>query len=388
MIGAYIPYQTGFDLPFYLAKDLETDDTQLRLSVTKGGVEVQPGGTGWLFPVEITPGDNGVHASARIDTPSVFNTPKSILSVDTSSRDSLKVPQRKLHREDTETLITSHTPHALFEDSIAVKDSLRALFDNDEWLDRTETKVLGIFDDRANIDTCYVDALVSLMAHMDDPAPEYDATNLTAVNEIMDFTRLLSMYHTDLTGHMVKDYLDISYDGETKGANMGDELVMSDLLFVNEDGLLVAVMRNGKSYTLETPSQIIVWDQHTHESHPANFMNAEALSEYDGEKVDFGNGYSTENTRVFTIGDYTQSWGWGLLLPERYYSKGGDGSITATYYKFFILNPKLAERRFGNFAEEDTMDADFLNPEKWDADWEVSYKILLKLMQEASGGRE
>lgn len=386
-IGAYVAYPQDFDFPFYLAKDLDKSSTAIDIITKKGKVEESGEHTPWIYPVEVKPEQGEIDSTAYLMLGGVSSGTPGRLAAEAITRKTLKVPQRRLHHENIENLIKSYTPHEMFNDTVSVKDSLRALFTNREWLDRTETAILGIFDDRVNIDTCHIDALASIMKHMDDPAPEYDSTNLTAVNEIMDFTRLLSMYHTNLTGHIVKDALDISFNGEEKGANTGDELAVDDFLFVNEDGLLVGVVRKGSAYPIEIPSQIIIWDQFTHESRQANFKNAESPSEYDGDEIDFGNGYTSANTTVFVIGDYTDSWGWGLLLPERYYIKGGDASITAAYYKFFILNPILPEYRFGNFAEENTMDGDFLNPEKWDADWQVSYKILLKLMQEASGGR-
>lgn len=142
---------------------------------------------------------------------------------------------------DAERLVASHTPHEVFKDAEAAKESLLSLFRNGEWLDATTTKVLRIFEDRADVDYCHVENLVSILKSMGEDPGRYDATDLSALNETMELARLLSMEHTDLVGHLVREGLDISFDGETKGANLGDELGVSDLLFTTPEGYIAAL---------------------------------------------------------------------------------------------------------------------------------------------------
>lgn len=236
-IVPYIPYTEDWSLQTYIPKDLE--ETTIAITAANATVTERPGGSPWFFPVEVEPeGDFTAEATLHEGASPVATAS---ISPSAPDRDALPVAHRRYDRVDAGRLVASHTPHEVFKDAEAVKESLLTLFRNGEWLDATATKVLRIFEDRADVDYCHVENLVSILKSMGEDPGRYDATDLSALNETMELARLLSMEHTDLVGHLVREGLDISFDGETKGVNLGDELGVSDLLFTTPEGYIAAL---------------------------------------------------------------------------------------------------------------------------------------------------
>lgn len=125
---------------------------------------------------------------------------------------------------------------------------------------------------------------------------------------------------------------------------------------------------------------MVAWDSYTREGRIVNFHNVLSPVYYGGIRMEFSADWSTENTMAVRIGDYGSSWGWGLLLPERYYRVAGEDNAISAYYRFFLLNPKVSRYRYGAFVEERSAPEEFYDPESWDADWGVSHRMLLKVL--------
>lgn len=290
------------------------------------------------------------------------------------------VPHEKYHEEDEVRLVNALTPHALFNKSENVRESLRALFRNDEWLNKTMTKILEFFDDTVNVDKCHVEYLVSILNSMADNTSEYSENIFNAVNEIRNFARIASMNHSLLVGHENIETLDIAFNGEIKGKNVGEEILPTDVVFADKNGLLAGFLRKEKFYKITPHVPIIVYDKYTKMSRTTNFHNIPSSIHYEGNEKFFDEETSTSNTTAFTIQDYSPLWGWNLLLPDRYYMQTLQRDIVEGYYQFFLLNPKLSMNRYGNFLDEKTMDENIIDVEKWEGDWETMYKICQKLL--------
>jgi hypothetical protein len=113
-----------------------------------------------------------------------------------------------------------------------------------------------------------------------------------------------------------------------------------------------------------------------------------------------------------TINDYKPSWGWNLLLPQRYndclyklnendmykmnnngtslYSKKDIERIRQTmaqildgYYSFYLLNPNVNNERVGNFLDESTITTRIDDPMDWKNTWGITHELLMKILMES-----
>lgn len=382
-ITAYVPYgEENWGLKAYIPKDL--GETTLAVTAENAAIASREGGADWFFPVKITPrGDFSAAAQLWEGADMVASC---VMEAAAPDRDSLTVPHRRYDHVDEETLVKAHTPHEAFNQAPAAREALVSVLRNGGWLNKTLTKVLRIFEDRADVDYCHVENLVSILKSMGEEPGEYDATGLSALNETMELCRILSMEHTDLVGHMVGEGLDISFDGETGGANLGDEVNVDDLLFTTPEGYVAALAKGGKTYTLVNPLPLVAWDSFTRDSRIVNFHNVLSPVYYEGARMEFSADWNTENTMAVRVGDYTTSWGWGLLLPERFYKVAGEDNAISAYYRFFLLNPEVARYRHGAFLDGESVPEGFYDSASWDSDWGVSHRLLLKALQEKSPG--
>lgn len=296
------------------------------------------------------------------------------------SLDEINIPHEKYHEENVDRLVNALTPHKLFNNSDNVREALRRLFTNGKWLDKTMTEILEFFDNTVNVDKCHVEYLVSLLNSMGEDTSNYSVGAFNAVNEIRDFARIATMNHSELIGHENIESYDISFNGEIKGKNVGDEMKPTDLIFADKDGYVAGFLRNEKFYKVSPHVPLVLYDKYTKQSRTVSFHNIPTSVHYEGNEKFFDDNTSTENTVPFVIGDYSPLWGWNMLLPDRYYTPTLQRDIVENYYRFFLLDPKTSVTRQGNFLDEDTIDGSVLNVEKWDGRWETMYKVFQKLL--------
>lgn len=280
------------------------------------------------------------------------------------------------------------TPFGI-RDSSNLKDAFKCIFNNDNWLEKTLTKITHFFNNTVHGDTCHVSYLVSLLQSMGEELGEYSESSFQLLNDLNDFTRLLSMQRTNLIGHETSATLDTVFDGEHKGKNVNDEIYPDDIIFTDENGLIIGYQREGKPYKLEVPTEIIIYDRFTKTSRSANFFGFPSPTkwdedDFDREFLEYKEVYKkNRDDLVFTILDYHKNWGWNLLLPDRFWTHTDAAKNTiGAYYRFFILDPNTEKRRFGNYVDISSFGTEgggILN-ENWDADWKMAFHILQKIL--------
>lgn len=314
--------------------------------------------------------------------------------------DEIEIPHEKYVNENVDELVDVYMSHPMFDDTPLIKEMLSLVLKGNDFLNYTLTKSKHFLDDRANVRTCYLSSLIETLKMMGEEVLEYEDGYFEGVNDLRDFVRVLSINHNDLVGHLKKEDYDISYKSDFVGKNVGNEILSDDIITV-KNGRIIKIQRgylgDGKyQETYDFTSwddngvYLIIRDIYTNESKLVNFDLAG-----DGEKQ---------------LIDYRNKWGWNLLLPKRYgdsvyklekneeYLKNNGINLFSRnelnriklsiketidgYYKFYALNPMTDERRIGNFLDERSLTDDILNPVKWDSDWGITHRILMKIFKE------
>lgn len=141
----------------------------------------------------------------------------------------------------------------------------------------------NFYDDNNNPDRCYIPQLISFLRSLNEHTEDYQ-NDFGAVNEVNELTRILSMEHTDLVGHVNIVPLDIAYNGEEKAKNVGEEIYFDDILYVNSSGFIEKIRRNlretddngettYKEIQLKHQTSLIVWDTYTKISKIVSFYD-------------------------------------------------------------------------------------------------------------------
>lgn len=287
-------------------------------------------------------------------------------TISTINTGEITVPLVNQHKEDFERLIAAYMPHRMFAEADNLKDLFRAVFKNNGAFDYLNTYSQNFFDNIVNYKTNFLSNLVSTLYSMGQDVPLYSSSNFEGVNGLRDFVRLLSINHTNLVGHAVDDKYDIKVKSDYRGINVGDQLYSSDLVSVDENGILRGITRDGVERGILKDldlTQLIVHDKYTDETW---LVNIECIK---GKSVCFG--------------EYTDEWGWGLLLPDRFNivkPMEDKQQIVDSYYQFFLLNPKTKQTRSGNFIDERYITPEIESYEEWSSEWGIAYKCLLKIL--------
>lgn len=187
--------------------------------------------------------------------------------------DNLIIPTEKFYNQNVPRLIDAYTPHRMFEKTPLLKKALIDFFDNDKFLDYIVTKGIHFFDDTTNIKSNYISFLIQTLQMMNVDAYEYDQTLLDGVNELRDFVRILSMNHTDLMGNYVNENYDIKFRPLYKGKHIGDNILVTDRIYLDRENKVIKFMRDGKVYFVLDPNEYIVTvDNYTYQSKMVNFL--------------------------------------------------------------------------------------------------------------------
>lgn len=310
--------------------------------------------------------------------------------------DELSIPTEKMTHENIDTLVDVYMSHPMFDETPTTKDFFTSILKGQNMLNYSLTKSKNFLDDNMNVKTCYLSNLISMLKMMGEDILEYEKGAFEGVNELRDFVRLLSMNHADLVGHVVKKEYDIDVQRDRYGKNVGDQILLTDILRVKK-GKLQSLERNGKEYDYtqwdKDGVEIILQDKYTFETKIVN------LGLSGGDEVQIQN--------------YLPSWGWNLLLPSKYndciyklqknqeyYDKNGRNLYGSSeikriqqvinqlldgYYSFYVLNPVVEQKRVGNFLQDDTITERINDPVEWESEWGITHEILMKILRDNGG---
>lgn len=320
------------------------------------------------------------------------------------------IPRQKQSFEDIERLLTVYMGHPMFEETENLKDLMRSYIGRGLFRE-VLTASDNFLDDTSNVKTCYLSNLISMLKMMGQDVTQFEKGSFDGVNDLKRFARILSMNHSDLVGHVIKEEYDISVANDTKGKNVGDEINTEDVLIINNDyndanlGKIISIIRKNT----ETPLKIaidggvdlIVCDKYTNESRIVKFYPIQ-------KQLKEQNNVTLSRVRIH---DYDQSWGWNLLLPQNFNSfnkkieqldaKINDkrysqsqrntfneqkqaliqrrGDLVKGYYKFFLLNPSLEDERVGNFLSSVYISQQIDNNKTWEEKWGIVHDVLMKI---------
>ena len=213
------------------------------------------------------------------------------------------VPRERQSKINLGKILDVYMSHPMFRETDNLRQMMEAYLGNG-MLQGIVTNVDNFIDNTANVKTCYLANFISMLKMMGEDVTEFEKSSFDGVNDMKNFVRLLSMNHSDLVGHVIKEPYDISVSGESKGKHVGDEIYVTDTLLLNDEGKVVAVNRNGTTYNIDYSDgcDIIICDRYTNATKIANFSKK-------------------KGTSSLQIGEYNDSWDWNLLLPINYDTK-------------------------------------------------------------------
>ena len=154
--------------------------------------------------------------------------------------------------------------HPMWSDKSNVREMFRSIFTNGDYLTRILTSSENFLDDTANVKRCFLSNLISTLQMMGEDVTLYESGSFEGINDLRDFVRLLSMNHTELTGHVINEELDIRVRNDIKGKNVGELIDINDSLHLNNRGKIDKV--NDKPIIFSDGVDLIVHDRYTHET--------------------------------------------------------------------------------------------------------------------------
>lgn len=326
------------------------------------------------------------------------------------SSDDIVIPRHKQSYQNVDQLLSVYMNHPMFDEADNLKDAMRAFLDGG-WLQDVLTATDNFIDDTANIRTCYLSNLVSMLKMMGEDVTQFEKSAFDGVNDLKNFVRILSMNHSDLVGHVIKQNYDINVARDSRGKHVGDEIEVEDVLFLNQHqgenlGKITSIKRKNSdkilSISIENGVDLIVVDRYTNVSKIVKFYQMQINSKNNNQQY----------VQSLTLGDYDQSWGWNLLLPYSFDSinariaknqeKINDGrysqaqrerfrkenevfkknkkDLVKGYYRFFLLNDRRSDNRIGNFIENAYISNKVQDVEQWNKLWGITHDIMMKII--------
>lgn len=324
---------------------------------------------------------------------------------------SLNIPQEKRTEVDVERLLDTYMAHPMFKDKNNLRDLLKTYVSG--FVEKIITEGDNFLDNTANIRTCYLNNLLSTLKMMGQSVVEYEYSNLEGINDLKKFSRLLSMNHSDLVGHVINEDYDITINKDNKGVNVGDYIDLDDVLTlitdkpaVNEPnkkdyyGKIQYVQKDSikRKVKIDGGVDLIVHDKYTNMTKIVNFRSC----------------LNKVGKQTVSIGEYESEWDWNLLLPDGFttlkekidlyaskannpgYSteqinffiteiqrlKNARKELIGSYYDFYLLNPNKGNLRIGNFIREEDITDKIDSTKEWDSEWGIKHDILMKIMFE------
>lgn len=346
----------------------------------------------------------------NIDDIFVKNLKMDIKRYDITDIKKLIIPTEKYVKVDVKKLMEVYMGHPMFEEAHKLKDGLISLLKNNNLLSYIMTKSENFLDDRANIRTCYLSNLLSTLRMMGEEIVDYETTEFEGINEMRDFVRLLSMNHNDLVGHIISKPYDIHINSTSKGKNVGRKMDLRDRIYIKNDitrfgddgrGLILGYKsKNNPQYVEIAKSfgtNLILHDKYTNETRPVSFTTTDYL-DIMLKKDEVG--------YYISLKDYDPSWGWNLLLTERFEKANNElknNNLTSLrrkrleeicenvidgYYDFYLIKNESERERVGNFVEDDTITKELDDVELWESEWGYVNDILMKIIIDKAGLRK
>lgn len=341
---------------------------------------------------------------------------KKMQNLDTNA---VVIPKEIQYKQDIDRLLRVYMGHPMFDETENIRDMFKAFLSNN-LLDYIMTRSKNFLDDTANIKTCYLSNLISTLKMMGQDVTEYEKSAFEGVNDLKNFVRLLSMNHGDLVGHVIYGDLDIKISNDMKGKNVGAQIGVSDILYLNNNkqsehlGKILGLKRHGAEtraklnlddQTVKDGLQIIVHDKYTHETRVVSLMQMQKHRIANDEEI-------VSNVKLEQYQDW---WDWNLLLPDRFknarqkqreYAEKrlkvdlyGPGRLRffaeeeqrmkqicrdmiTGYYSFYILDPRRQTKRVGNFIDDSYITQRVQKLSSWEEVWGITHEVLMKILFE------
>lgn len=326
------------------------------------------------------------------DTTKNIEIPISISSL--IKPEEIEIPTETLVNENIKELVDVYTNHPMFDETPNVREFFNIVLSGQNMLNYTLTRSKNFLNDFANVKTCYLSSLISMLKMMGQDVVEFEKSSFDGVNDLRDFVRILSINHSELVGHVINKKPDIVVRNDRKGSNVGDEIKPSDILTI-KNGKILTLERNGKTYDYKkwdaTGVELIIQDKYT----------------FDTKIVNLG----LVKDGTIQLRDYNKNWGWNLLLPAEFevcqtklknnelYKETNNGrdlyskselnrvknvkeQLISGYYAFFVLYPNVNKKRVGNYLSNNSITEDIENLDKWNEKWGITHKILMKILRD------
>ena len=351
----------------------------------------------------------------------------------------LSIPGEKVTKVNVNELLDTYMSHPMFLDTPNTRDFLQLFITS--FVDKVQTESDNFIDNIANVKTCYLTHLISQLKMMGEEVVEYEHSHLEGINDLKKFSRLLSMNHSDLIGHLSKSEWDIEVTNESKGENVGRKVNITDKVtlcaptepklpeeadneqIMNEyyDALANYYATFAKVTHINGEpvdnTDIIIREKHSNKTVIVNFRDC--LNKKLASKQ-----RNAEQCEI-TLEDYNESWGWDLLLTKGYtaicdkiarYKKTLQeykdllevtlmdyerddinqkiqryeeeivilerrrrDAITG-YYDFYLVKDTRQTVRQGNFIAEEYLTDEIIDASQWERQWGITHDILMKIL--------
>ena len=352
----------------------------------------------------------------------------------------LTIPGEKVTKVNVNELLDTYMAHPMFLDTPNTRDFLQLFITS--FVDKVQTESDNFLDNIANVKTCYLTHLISQLKMMGEEVVEYEHSHLEGINDLKKFSRLLSMNHSDLIGHLSKSEWDIEVTNESKGENVGRKVNITDKItlcvptgptlpeekdneqVMNEyyDALANYYATFAKVTHINGEpvdnTDIIIREKHSNKTVIVNFRDClnKKLASKQRNVVD---------KCEITLEEYNETWGWDLLLTKGYTAicdkiarykktlqeykdllevtfidyerdninqkiqryeeeiaileKRRRDAITG-YYDFYLVKDTRQTVRQGNFIAEEYLTDEIIDASQWERQWGITHDILMKIL--------
>lgn len=206
--------------------------------------------------------------------------------------------------------------HPVFEEVPVLDDYMISIFKNKDFLQSVINKGWNFVDDVANINTCSLKNLISILDSIDIKIDLYNNENFGKPDVINNLLKIFSISHSRLIGTTIKEEDEFETQDMLAGKNRGAEIPLDEKIYIP--------MVDGQYIW----PKIICYDRYDQKY---TVLNTALLATVPESPIK-----SDDNGDYFQIIDYFKGWGWGLLLGD------------LEYYNYTILAPKKNERLIFN----------------------------------------
>lgn len=211
-------------------------------------------------------------------------------------------PLQKTLPFSTKQAWETYKTHPLFNDVPNLDTFMLAILEQNKFLENVINKGYNFTDDIANIKTCGIKNLVSILQSINLSPELYNNYNFSKPAVIDQLMKLISINHSILVGTTTKT-IPVYTENNLPGPNLGDRINLLDKIYINKGWpKIVCYDRYAKEYKL--------------------------IDTYNLTKVDENIIKTDIDGNYFQLIDYDTKWGWGLLLGSE------------EYFNYEILSPE------------------------------------------------